>query len=45
MSHEPPAAYNLYDIGGAPGAWTCEATARGLQADGAIGELARFRIA
>ncbi|MGA0533375.1 metallophosphoesterase family protein [Hansschlegelia sp. KR7-227] len=45
MSHEPPAAYNLYDVGGAPGAWTCEATARGLQADGAVGELARFRIA
>jgi 3',5'-cyclic AMP phosphodiesterase CpdA len=29
------AAYNLYAIEGAPGAWRCEMTARGLSADGA----------
>lgn len=34
-----PAAYNLYRISGGPGAWQCEATARGLGPDGQIVEL------
>jgi 3',5'-cyclic AMP phosphodiesterase CpdA len=29
-THDEPAAYNLYSIGGAPGAWTCDMTVRGL---------------
>ena len=28
-THDEPAAYNLYRIGGAPGAWECEMTVRG----------------
>lgn len=28
-THDEPAAYNLYSIAGAPGAWTCEMTVRG----------------
>jgi 3',5'-cyclic AMP phosphodiesterase CpdA len=38
--HDDPAAYNLYRIAGAPGAWQCEMIARGLR-DGAIVELRR----
>ncbi len=37
LSHDA-AAYNLYRIDGAPGAWTCEMIARGLTADGAVVE-------
>lgn len=37
--HWTPAAYNLYRIGGAPGAWTCEAVSRGLGDNGEIVEL------
>jgi 3',5'-cyclic AMP phosphodiesterase CpdA len=29
-THDEPAAYNLYSIGGAPGVWTCEMTVRGF---------------
>jgi 3',5'-cyclic AMP phosphodiesterase CpdA len=29
-THDEPAAYNLYAIGGEPGAWTCDMTVRGL---------------
>jgi 3',5'-cyclic AMP phosphodiesterase CpdA len=29
--HDEPAAYNLYSIGGAPGAWQCEMVVRGLR--------------
>ncbi|HXD46030.1 MAG TPA: metallophosphoesterase [Pseudolabrys sp.] len=32
------AAYNLYRIGGAPGAWTCTMTSRGIAAGGAISQ-------
>lgn len=39
-SHEP-AAYNLYRIGGRPGAWTCEAVSRGMAADGTMVEQKR----
>lgn len=38
------AAYNLYRIGGGPGAWTCEAVSRGLSEGGAIREIRRFEI-
>src|SRR5690348_13466503 len=38
-SHDA-AAYNLYRIGGAPGAWACEMTSRGFGANGAIVESA-----
>ena len=38
-THDEPAAYNLYRIGGAPGAWQCEMTVRGFAfgRDGIIG--------
>lgn len=37
-----PAAYNLYRIGGRPGAWTCEVTSRGLRHDrDGVAELRR----
>jgi hypothetical protein len=29
-THDEPAAYNLYRIDGAPGAWQCEMVARGM---------------
>src|SRR3954465_472056 len=29
-THDDPAAYNLYHIGGEPGAWQCEMTVRGF---------------
>ncbi len=38
------AAYNLYRIDGAPGAWTCEAVTRGLAPDGRVGELRRLML-
>jgi 3',5'-cyclic AMP phosphodiesterase CpdA len=31
-THDEPAAYNLYRIGGEPGAWQCEMVARGFAA-------------
>ena len=44
-THDEPAAYNLYRIGGAPGAWECEMVARGLRAnhDGVV-ELTSQRL-
>lgn len=40
--HHQAAAYNLYRIDGAPGAWTCEAVSRGFAADAStIAEIAR----
>ena len=41
MSHDA-AAYNLYSIGGAPGAWTCEMVARGINAEGDVVEQKRM---
>ncbi len=38
------AAYNLYCIEGAPGAWRCEAVTRGFTADGRIAELTRREL-
>jgi 3',5'-cyclic AMP phosphodiesterase CpdA len=37
-------AYNLYLIGGRPGAWTCEVVSRGLRPSGAVAELNRFPL-
>jgi 3',5'-cyclic AMP phosphodiesterase CpdA len=37
-------AYNLYLIGGGPGAWSCEVVSRGLRPSGAIAELNRFTL-
>ena len=38
------AAYNLYAIDGAPGAWTCEITSRGIGADGAVMQQRRLKL-
>lgn len=38
--HKPAAAYNVYDISGEPGAWTCRMSVRGF-ADEAIAERDR----
>jgi len=38
------AAYNLYVIEGAPGAWRCEMIARGVTADGAVVEQKRMML-
>jgi 3',5'-cyclic AMP phosphodiesterase CpdA len=44
-THDEPAAYNLYRIGGAAGAWQCEMVARGLRAGNeSITELKRERL-
>ena len=40
MSHDA-AAYNLYMIDGAPGAWTCEMVTRGVTPSGDVGEQKR----
>jgi 3',5'-cyclic AMP phosphodiesterase CpdA len=42
---DDPAAYNLFSIGGGPGAWQCEMVTRGLRAghDGIV-ELTRQRL-
>jgi 3',5'-cyclic AMP phosphodiesterase CpdA len=42
---DDPAAYNLFSIGGGPGAWQCELVTRGLRAghDGIV-ELTRQRL-
>lgn len=37
-------AYNLYFIGGRPGAWHCEVVSRGLRPSGAVAELNRFPL-
>jgi len=37
-----PAAYNLYSIDGAPGAWRCQLTTRGIDASGEVGERGRM---
>ncbi|MEA2873796.1 MAG: hypothetical protein QOH67_3772 [Hyphomicrobiales bacterium] len=44
-THDEPAAYNLYRIGGEPGAWQCDMTVRGLAfgRDG-VTELKRERL-
>ena len=42
--HEP-AAYNLYRIDGAPGAWRCEVVSRGFRGvQGGIGEISRRQL-
>jgi 3',5'-cyclic AMP phosphodiesterase CpdA len=38
------AGYNLYRIGGGPGAWSCEVISRSLQHDKAVAELKRFDL-
>ncbi len=43
MSHDA-AAYNLYRIDGAPGAWSCETIARGITPAGDIGEQKRTML-
>jgi 3',5'-cyclic AMP phosphodiesterase CpdA len=43
--HDEPAAYNLYRIAGAPGAWECEMVSRGLRAGhNGVTELMRTRL-
>jgi 3',5'-cyclic AMP phosphodiesterase CpdA len=37
-------AYNLYLIGGGPGAWNCEVVTRGLRPSGAVAELNRYPL-
>ncbi|HEY1472990.1 MAG TPA: metallophosphoesterase [Pseudolabrys sp.] len=38
------AAYNLYAIGGAPGAWSCEMIARGVGAAGTLMQQRRIKL-
>ena len=38
------AAYNLYAVGGAPGAWTCEMISRGMSRAGDVMELNRMKL-
>ena len=38
------AAYNLYAIGGAPGAWTCEMTSRGVGSAGTVMQQRRLKL-
>jgi len=38
------AAYNLYAIDGAPGAWTCEMTSRGIGAAGMVMQQRRLKL-
>jgi 3',5'-cyclic AMP phosphodiesterase CpdA len=43
--HDEPAAYNLYAIGGEPGAWQCDMVSRGLRAGHhGVAELLRERL-
>ncbi|GLK69318.1 metallophosphoesterase family protein [Hansschlegelia plantiphila] len=44
LSHEPLAAYNLYSVGGQPGAWACEVVTRGFTRDGSIAETDRYAL-
>jgi 3',5'-cyclic AMP phosphodiesterase CpdA len=39
-----PAAYNLYRIDGAPGAWTCEIVSRGIHPGGGVSEIKRMDL-
>jgi 3',5'-cyclic AMP phosphodiesterase CpdA len=39
------ASYNLYRIGGAPGAWACELETRGIARDGAVVTLGKINLA
>jgi hypothetical protein len=41
---EHAAAYNLYAIDGAPGAWTCKMIARGIGPDGKVAELQQVNL-
>jgi len=44
-THDEPAAYNLYSVGGGPGAWTCDLTVRGYSfAREGITELMREKL-
>ena len=43
MSHND-AAYNLYAIDGAPGAWRCEMTSRGINDAGTVVEQQRLKL-
>jgi hypothetical protein len=38
------AAYNLYVIDGAPGAWRCEMISRGITPKGAVEQQRRLKI-
>ena len=38
------AAYNLYRIDGAPGAWHCEIISRGIAGNGEVGEQKRIKL-
>ena len=40
--HRPPARYNLIEIGGEAGAWTCERIERGIDPDAAAGDAPRI---
>ena len=40
-----PAAYHLFEIGGAPGTWSCELVSRGLTDDGLVAERVRQKLA
>jgi 3',5'-cyclic AMP phosphodiesterase CpdA len=42
--HEESAGYNIYEIGGPPGAWDCTMIRRGLRADGTFGEIGREQL-
>jgi 3',5'-cyclic AMP phosphodiesterase CpdA len=45
ISYDDPAAYNLYRIDGAPGAWRCELVSRGMRREGGeIGEINRVQL-
>lgn len=41
---EHSAAYNLYVIDGAPGAWTCAMSTRGIGRDGTVAEVSRMQL-
>jgi 3',5'-cyclic AMP phosphodiesterase CpdA len=43
--HDEPAAYNMYRIGGGPGAWQCDMVSRGLRAgQTGVVDLTRHRL-
>src|SRR5262245_37961988 len=43
-TNKDSAAYNLYRIGGGPGAWECELMSRGLTASGEVSQEKRFAL-
>lgn len=43
-AEEHACGYNLYRIGGGPGAWRCEVVSRGWRPSGAVAELNRFAL-